>query len=43
MTFGIARIMQGSHYLSDIIFSGVFVFITTYVIAKIMKPDQSEA
>lgn len=43
MTFGIARIMQGSHYLSDIIFSGVFVFITTYAISKIMKPDQSEA
>lgn len=36
--FGLARIMQGSHYLSDIIFSGVFVFITCYILSAMMQP-----
>jgi len=40
--FGAARIMQGAHYLSDIIFSGVFVFITCYLLAKIIKPEQEQ-
>lgn len=38
--FGLGRIMQGAHYMSDIIFSGVTVFITCYLLAKIMKPEQ---
>lgn len=40
--FGAARIMQGAHYLSDIIFSGVTVFITCYLLAKTMKPEQEQ-
>lgn len=39
MFFGLGRIIQGAHYLSDIVFSGVFVYITCYVLAKIIKPE----
>jgi lipid A 4'-phosphatase len=30
---GLGRIVQGAHYLSDVIFSGVFVFVIAYLLA----------
>lgn len=36
--FGLGRIMQGAHFLSDVIFSGVFVYITAYLLAKLLIP-----
>lgn len=29
---GVARIMQGAHFLSDVIFSGVFVYLVAYIL-----------
>lgn len=31
---GFARIVQGAHFLSDVIFSGVFVLLVIYVLAR---------
>ena len=33
---GTARIMQGSHFLSDVIFSGIFVYFTCWSLYKLM-------
>jgi lipid A 4'-phosphatase len=35
--FGITRIMQGKHFLSDVIFSAFFMLITTYFLAWLLK------
>lgn len=39
LSFGLVRIVQGSHYLSDVIFSGIVVYISCYLLAKILKPE----
>ncbi len=31
---GLGRIAQGAHYLSDVIFSGIFVFVIAYLLAR---------
>jgi len=31
---GLGRIVQGAHFLSDVIFSGVFVFVIAYLLAR---------
>lgn len=38
--FGVSRIIQGAHFLSDVIFSGVFVYLTAYYVAKVIKPNK---
>jgi lipid A 4'-phosphatase len=38
--FGACRIIQGAHFLSDVIFSGVFVYLTAYFVAKVIKPKE---
>jgi lipid A 4'-phosphatase len=30
---GLGRIVQGAHFLSDVVFSGIFVFLITYILA----------
>jgi lipid A 4'-phosphatase len=38
MLFGLGRIIQGAHFLSDVIFSGFFVYMTAYLLAKLILP-----
>lgn len=38
--FGGARIIQGNHFLSDVIFSGIFTFLVYYGLALWLKPDK---
>lgn len=35
---GLGRIMQGGHFLSDVVFSGVVVFITAWVLYRLIVP-----
>lgn len=35
---GLMRIMQGAHFLSDVIFSGVFTTLVTYTLYRLLKP-----
>ncbi|MGH8610916.1 MAG: phosphatase PAP2 family protein [Gammaproteobacteria bacterium] len=35
---GLMRIMQGAHFLSDVIFSGVFTTLITYALYRLLKP-----
>lgn len=37
---GLIRIIQGGHFLSDVIFAGVIVYITAYVLNFIIKPRE---
>lgn len=39
LVVGFGRIVQGGHFLSDVLFAGVVVFLTAYIIEKIYKPD----
>lgn len=36
--FGLIRIMQGGHFLSDVVFSGFLVYFTAYYLYKLLKP-----
>ena len=38
--FGGARIIQGSHFLSDVLFSGLFTFIVYYALSLWIKPER---
>jgi lipid A 4'-phosphatase len=40
---GLGRIMQGGHFLSDVIFSGVVMFITAWLIHRAVAPLKLEA
>ena len=31
---GLGRIVQGAHFLSDVVFSGIFVFVIAYLLAR---------
>ncbi|MCI0401732.1 MAG: phosphatase PAP2 family protein [Gammaproteobacteria bacterium] len=35
---GLMRIVQGAHFLSDVIFSGVFTMLVTYTLYELLKP-----
>ena len=37
---GLGRIMQGGHFLSDVIFSGVVMFIVSWVLYRLVRPLQ---
>jgi lipid A 4'-phosphatase len=39
LIFGFARIAQGGHFLSDVIFSGFFTLFVAYALEKILKPS----
>jgi membrane-associated phospholipid phosphatase len=34
---GLGRIIQGAHFLSDVIFSGIFVFVVAYLLAQAFR------
>jgi lipid A 4'-phosphatase len=39
---GLGRILQGAHFLSDVVFSGVFVFLVAYLLAHLafrLRPE----
>ena len=38
---GSVRIIQGAQFLSDVVFSGIVVYLTAYVLYLIMKPDEA--
>ncbi len=38
--FGGARIIQGSHFLSDVLFSGLFTFVIYYTLSLWIKPER---
>ena len=41
---GLGRIAQGAHFLSDVIFSGVFVFVVAYILYYcLLRPETAEA
>ncbi len=42
---GLGRIAQGAHFLSDVIFSGIFVFVIAYLLARyaFRLPDTAAA
>ena len=42
LSFGMVRVIQGKHFLSDIIFAGIVVFITAYILAVIMNPANKQ-
>jgi lipid A 4'-phosphatase len=39
---GLIRVMEGAHFLSDVVFSGVFTTLTTYTIYRLLKPIASK-
>lgn len=39
-TIGLARIVQGGHFLSDIVFAFCIVFMTAWILYKLMYPDR---
>ncbi len=40
---GLVRIIQGGHFLSDVIFAGIVVYATAYVLDIIIKPRDNAA
>jgi len=40
--YGVTRIVQGAHFLSDVIFSGIFVFGICYLLHKVMFKENAE-
>jgi lipid A 4'-phosphatase len=40
--FGIVRIVQGKHFISDVIFSGYVVYFTALVLSLVIKPSAKE-
>lgn len=38
--FGFVRIIQGQHFLSDVIFSGYVVYFSALILAKIIHPEK---
>jgi len=38
LTIGLGRVMEGDHYLSDIIFAGFAVYITAFYLFRIIRP-----
>ncbi len=36
---GLARIMEGDHFLSDVIFAGFVVYLTAYYLEMLLKPN----
>ncbi|MFY7978470.1 MAG: phosphatase PAP2 family protein, partial [Sediminibacterium sp.] len=38
LIFGLTRIMEGGHFLSDIIFAGLTVYVTAFILDKIINP-----
>lgn len=42
LVIGLGRIVQGAHFLSDVVFSGVFVYMAAYVLAKLVLPKEEE-
>lgn len=40
---GTARIMQGGHFLTDVVWAGGFVYLTGEILAILLKPDQFQA
>ena len=40
IVFGGARIIQGSHFLSDVLFSGLFTFVIYYALSLWIKPEK---
>ena len=36
--FGMIRIMEGGHYLSDVVFAGFIMYMVSYSLARILKP-----
>lgn len=39
---GFVRIVQGGHFLSDVLFAGIVVFLTAFIIEMSYKPDYLE-
>ncbi len=37
---GIGRVMEGGHFLSDVVFAGFIMYATAYALAKIMHPEK---
>jgi lipid A 4'-phosphatase len=38
LIIGLARVIKGDHYLSDVIFAGAVVYLTAYYLDKLLKP-----
>jgi lipid A 4'-phosphatase len=38
LSLGLVRIIQGGHFLSDIVFAGIVVYLTAYVLDWLIKP-----
>lgn len=38
--FGAVRIMEGGHFLSDVVFAGFLMYMVAYALAKIIKPAE---
>ncbi len=39
LIIGVARVMEGDHFLSDVIFAGFVVYLTAYYLERILKPN----
>lgn len=39
LIIGLARIMEGDHFLSDVIFAGFVVYLTAYYLEMLLKPN----
>lgn len=42
-TIGLARIVQGGHFLSDIVFAFCAVFVTAWILYELMYPDRQRS
>jgi lipid A 4'-phosphatase len=42
LVVGLIRMIQGGHFLSDVIFSGIVVYATAYVLDIIIKPRNTQ-
>lgn len=38
---GLGRVMEGGHFLSDIVFAGFVMYATAFILAKIMQPEKA--
>ncbi len=43
LVVGLVRIVQGGHFLSDVLFAGIVVYLTARVLATLMHPAEIES
>ncbi len=42
LVIGLGRVMEGDHFLSDVLFAGVVVYLVAYYLEKVLKPNSTK-